>query len=210
MATVDNSIGNWDFRAKNVDTAALKDATTGGQGNFISSESCVVVIGPAKWGGSTNDLHPVGLVESAQIAQNKQINQIFEIGSRESYMIPGRTMSQLALSRVMFNGDSLLAALYALSGDDSRIETATQNLEVAIQGSDKAGMMIYSLASDLFNTTFGLGLYINDSENQTASIMYCENCMVQSHQLALQAQNLIVLENVSIRCTAVKTISPTS
>lgn len=69
--------------------------------------------GPAELGenGLINFL-PVGLVQQAQISQNKQVNEIFEIGSRVPFFVPGRSTVRANLSRVMFDGPSLFYALY--------------------------------------------------------------------------------------------------
>jgi hypothetical protein len=66
--------------------------------------------------------------------------------------------------------------------------------------------MGFNLAASVFNKPFGLALASLDSEGNFATLSYFENCMVQTHQVAMQSQNLIILENVTIRCTGIKTI----
>ena len=51
------------------------------------------------------DFEAIGVVQNASVAQNKQLAEIFEIGSKESYFIPGRTVIQATISRVMIDGD---------------------------------------------------------------------------------------------------------
>jgi hypothetical protein len=81
---------------------------------FVSSESVILAAGmPTLDGqGDLNTLVPIGLVENANIQQNKALQQLFEVGSRRPFFIPGRHQIQAALSRVMFNGPSLMKALY--------------------------------------------------------------------------------------------------
>ena len=87
----------------------------GASSNFLSSETMVLTAGPSditKSGAeSLMDSVPIGLVQNVQISQNKQINQLYEIGGRDPYMIPGRTVVSLGLSRVLFDGPSLMKAL---------------------------------------------------------------------------------------------------
>jgi len=79
---------------------------------FVSAESVILAAGLPGQPADVNTLIPIGLVENANIQQNKALQQLFEIGSRRPFFIPGRHQIQASLSRVMFNGPSLLKALY--------------------------------------------------------------------------------------------------
>ena len=81
---------------------------------FVSSESVILAAGHPSISaqGDISTLVPIGLVENANIQQNKALQQLFEVGSRRPFFIPGRHQIQAALSRVMFNGPSLMKALY--------------------------------------------------------------------------------------------------
>ena len=81
---------------------------------FVSSESVILAAGMPTLAaqGDLTELVPIGLVENANIQQNKALQQLFEVGSRRPFFIPGRHQIQASLSRVMFNGPSLLKALY--------------------------------------------------------------------------------------------------
>jgi hypothetical protein len=86
-----------------------------GVGNFLSSESLVLVSGPATLDSDTTlttNWIPIGLVQNFQVQQQKQVKQMFEIGSRKPFFIPGRTMTTASISRVMFDGPSLMYAMY--------------------------------------------------------------------------------------------------
>ena len=85
---------------------------------FVSSESVILAAGHPTISMQTGTdyglatLVPIGLVENANIQQNKALQQLFEVGSRRPFFIPGRHQIQAAMSRVMFNGPSLMKALY--------------------------------------------------------------------------------------------------
>lgn len=129
-------VGDWEHRflTENVQPHA---ATMGHSSDFLSSETVVLCSGPPKWGpkqalGSRDadgnaiitdtlsfpqQLVPIGLVQNVQVSQQKQIQQLFEIGSREPFFIPGRTMVSMGMSRILFDGPSLMYAMYINSVD---------------------------------------------------------------------------------------------
>lgn len=91
---------------------------------FVSAESTVVVSGPPRLVDSVGAMHlvPIGLVQGAQVGQQKQIQQMYEVGSRLPFYIPGRTFVSASLSRILFDGPSLMYALYiAETEQDGRI-----------------------------------------------------------------------------------------
>lgn len=103
-----NNLGSWLFKDKHVQP----DNLAGGE-NFVSSESIVLAAGPQEVPADITNCFPIGLLENVTIAQNKELRQLFEIGSRQSYFLPGRTFVQVNLTRVVFNGPSLLKAINA-------------------------------------------------------------------------------------------------
>lgn len=88
------------------------NATFGG--DFLSSETLVLFSGPASLGPATTFLNmvPIGLVQNVQVSQQKQIQQLFEIGSKKPYFIPGRNIIGGGIGRVLFDGPSLMYAMY--------------------------------------------------------------------------------------------------
>jgi hypothetical protein len=58
-------------------------------------------------------VYPVGLIENFGLSQNKQLQRLFEIGSKKSYFVPGRNIASFSLGRVLFWGPSILRVLYA-------------------------------------------------------------------------------------------------
>ena len=201
------SVASWEFLTNHVDPNAMKD-DSGQSGNYISAESILLAAGPASYGGAAEasmDLVPIGVCDTVQLLQNKGVIQLYEIGSRIPYILPGRPVVQLQISRVLFNGDTLLAALTKRSGadpgayDDNVIGMPGTEFETS--NSDNAGQFYLNLASHFFNQPFGLGLFFKDSEDEWVAGFYAENCVIQQHSMAIQGQNMIVMENASVRCT---------
>ena len=102
-----NKFSDWSFNEGHVQ--AVPES-----GDFLSSESVVICAGPSTVPSDVNDIVPIGLVQNATVTQNKQIQQLYEIGSRQPIFIPGRTVVQAALSRILFDGPSLMRALYKI------------------------------------------------------------------------------------------------
>ncbi len=204
MSTTSNFL-DWDFANSNVQN--ITD-----MGDFLSSESVVVFSGPATY--STNDnLIPVGLVQNVQVSQNKQMQQLFEIGSRQPFFIPGRTIVQVGISRVLFDGPSLMRALYtkgaagAETYNGATIDSSASQAELptspftptdaAIDSAD--GEFFINLASKFFNAPTGLGFMLHDMDNEPYGGFYLENCYFQTHSFSLAGQQTVLLENVGIR-----------
>jgi hypothetical protein len=206
-----DNYNEWEFKESHVEPDVLNNNE-----NFVSSESIVICAAPAFVDETTvlaTSLFPIGILESAAVVQNKQIQQLFEIGSRKPYMIPGRTRVQIGLSRVIFNGDSLLAAMYygaeedAVTSDQDASEDSPGHLHIAETTAD--GSFYLNLASSFFNKPFGLALIIHDSEDDQTAMILIQNCMVQSHQMNIGANQTIVMENVNIIADSIQPIKVT-
>lgn len=205
-------------------------------GDFLSSESVVLLSGPPKLDGGypATNLIPIGLVQNVQVTQAKQIQQLFEIGSRQPFFIPGRTTIQVGMARVLFDGPSLLQALYVynlpddgttlyipaiqgglseLSNPGEPYNTAGETPDVRI-GTTTGGFettnnaeFFINLASEFFNKPLGLGCVLFDMQQQAYGGFYLEECYIQSHRFSASAQQTVLMEDVGIRCTALKPIS---
>ena len=192
-------LSEWNFQKGHVQEI-------GAAANFVSSESCVVLAGPNELPSDYNEtLIPIGLVENANVTQNKQIQQLFEIGSRNPFFVPGRTFTTAGLTRVLFDGKSLLRALYEDStGTFPDIgEEIPEDLPGA--GYDSADLasedFFINLASSFFNKPLGLGFVIQDKERENWGGFYLEDCYIQNHQFSIAANQTILLENAGLRAS---------
>ena len=113
-----------------------EDNVQGGMsdGRFMNAAYTVLAAGPPRLanvggasflgatlaaGNSSADMiaYPIGVVQNFSLGQQLQISRFFELGSTRSYFIPGRSIGQMQLSRVMYHGPSLLRVLYAYYQD---------------------------------------------------------------------------------------------
>jgi hypothetical protein len=160
-------------------------------------------------------VYPVGICQNLNLSNNRQISRIFELGSHRSYFIPGRTIGQLGMSRIMYHGPSILRVLYAYYQDllpstqvpamfpfsgsvpnqhDVQIPPGYENFYV-------------NLASDLFDQPIGLLVMLKDNSQNTYGAFYLESCYIPNHTLAVDAQGVIMQESVAVQFELVVPIS---
>lgn len=117
------NIKNFDSWKDKFKTQSVQNDKGTYSADFLSSESVVMFSGPASLTDTTgySNMVPIGLVQNVQVSQQKQLNQLFEIGSRKPYFVPGRTMVSGGIARVLFDGPSLMYAMSirdALAGEN--------------------------------------------------------------------------------------------
>lgn len=201
MAFANATPENWDFRKKHVQEGASQFGTGNNQ-NFISSESITICAVKAPSSSEAaiglTDLYPIGVVQSIGVQQQKQINQIYEIGSKLSYFIPGRTMIQVQLARVLFHGESLLAVLY--DPDDTGAALIDGEAIPGITGDNK---FYVNLAAELFNKPIDVALLFHDQENDPLGFIILKDCVAQSHGFGVSSNQTVIAENVLLRASTI-------
>jgi len=195
-------------------------------GRFMSAAFTLLAAGPprlANVGGSAvaaalvgsgssfedQIAYPIGLVQQWSLGQNMNLARFFELGSSRSYFIPGRTVGQLSLARVMYHGPSLLRVLYAYYSDvipDTVVDPIFSNIGSATVDNQHDVMIppgyenVYlNLASDLFSQPIGLMLIMKDSNESTLAAYYFESCYIPSHQIGTDAMGVVIQESVSVQ-----------
>ena len=216
-----NTIANWGDNFGPNSVQSLGAGT-----NFLSSESVLVCAAPSEFVDATanpvSNFIPIGLVENAAVQQSKQLQQLFEIGSRKPFFVPGRVNISSNLSRVLFNGPSLLKALYKFNNAGSMANYAQGEEALGYDGaaaaggitttdgnSTYAGDFYINLASEFFNAPIGLAFLMRDMEQEAYAGFHLGGCFIQGHQFSMAAQQTVLLENVSLRATTVTPISAT-
>lgn len=184
---------------------------------------------------SSNSLLPVGLVTGLEMVQVRQISRLYEIGSKRAYQVPNRHVANFRISRIVFFGPSLLRILYALAPGRLTDPLGTPlNIDPDSQGQGVAELPDYSrlfqqtplkgkpgyggtdnednrdfytnLASELFNTPFGLAVIFKTAQDRPYGAQYLEDCYVESHQMGLSAADVVVAESVSGQCDRITPI----
>lgn len=214
-----------------------EDESSSKRGGFLSAESAVLVAGPTnlydvdETGSTVQRLIPIGLVQQAQVSQSKQVNQIFEVGSRMPFFIPGRHGVRASMSRVLFDGPSLFYALYrGGSGPDGLIPPSNfkgvedkptnpypegspfppEGGNTTQADNESLGRFWTNLASSVFNKPIGLGIVLYDMEGQPYGGSYLEHCLIQSHNFGISANQTILAESISLTARSVVSMNAAS
>jgi len=193
-------------------------------GQFLNAGFTVVCAGPPRlsnMGGSSivgaaisgagadQMVWPIGVVQNINLSHNRTFNRIFECGSERSYFLSGRTIGQLALSRILYHGPSLLRTLYAYYSDPTGptlIDPLFGNIGIATVANPHDVIippgyenLYLNLASDLFAQPIGLLLYMRDSNLDTYGAVYLESSLIPNHTWATDAQGVILQESVAVQ-----------
>lgn len=152
---------------------------------------------------------PIGLIQNFSVSHNRQFSRIFEIGSERSYFISGRTVGQLGLGRIYYQGASLLRILYAYYQDlvpATFVPAMFPNAGAASMANPHDVIIppgyenIYiNLASDLFTQPIGILFYVRDINQDSLGAVYFESCYVPQHGMNTDSQGVLVQESVGIQ-----------
>ncbi len=218
---ITSNISNWDFNNFHVQVDIRA-------GEFINAFSVLIAAGPPRLrqAGDTSRVtinpqrgedsavaYPIGVIENYAMSQNKQLQRLFEIGSKRSYFIPGRNVVSFQLARTVFHGPNLLRSLYAYA-PAAKINPSVVNLLTSQAGRatnqfpelrDQPGYADFfgNLDSDLFDQPFGLLVIMKDSENKSYAAFFLEDCHLQGHQMSINSSSTLVAEAVNGQCDKV-------
>ena len=238
ISNVVNHASGWDWENKHV-TGSFEDVSGKPKNisiyDIIESGTVLIAAGPADISaaatpptGSTNNavggvrIVPIGLVETVQINMNKPLSRIFEIGSKLSYIIPGRTVGAISINRVFFDGPSLLKILYAGEIDETSEASDLINRYGNFKSDTRAlgryahissGNVAMNLASKFFDQPVGLAFFFADRANQTVGQIYFEGCSVSAYNMGISANMNVLTEAINmefIRCRPIVTTSSDS
>ena len=220
--------GTWDWEDKHVTNAftSAQGQQYNDQGigisDIIESGTVLIAAGPAdldRASANTGGFRvvPIGLIETAQVSLNKPLSRIFEIGSKLSYIIPGRTVGGISLSRVFFDGPSILKALYY---GEVTADLATDTKKYAKFISDPngstdeyrkfanigSGDLAMNLASSFFDQPMGIAFFFKNHQFDTVGQTYFEGCRISTYNLGISAGMNVLTESVNIEFVRVRPI----
>jgi len=145
------------------------------------------------------DFTAIGLVQSATVQQQKNLQQLYELGSHNLYTIQGRVNIRATLNRVLFDGHSLMRAMYGDSGTALELGDAGFEAENA--------SVIINLVSQFLNKSIDLlFLFFNQFEEPMGGF-YLENSYIHQHQLAFSSQQTMVVENIGLLASRIISLS---
>lgn len=185
----------WDFAGKRLEQEI-------GGSDFVSSESTLLLTTPrARYDEKALRMAvAVGLVQNVSFNQSRQATQIHEVGSRRKYTFSsGRTKGRLQLSRVLFDGKSLMRAVTreeqidVVGGDNiSTGEPATAG-DVAGYGN-----FYINLGATLFSKPVGLIMIFRDIGNENIGGVFFREAYITSHNMQVSARQPFLSESISV------------
>jgi len=166
--------GNWEYHDKHVTDVNVKD-------NILSSARCIIYA--RKSGASDkNTFKKIGIVQGYNWSEQRQIEQIFELGSDVPYLIPGRTSGQISLSRVLLTGKDLANICQEGQVSDDTWYRSLRDIGTAM---------------DLLFVYFG-GIEGSVAGKTSKYTRLFQTCWINGKNESLSAGQTIVAENVNI------------
>lgn len=203
MPDMASSKGSWKWQDSNV---IQYDRTS-----FLSASRCVVYAQRAnartgKNAINSNSFHPIGLVQSYNFNEQRQVDMIFELGSEVPFLVPGRTTGSISLSRMMIYGRDLLNVLYnnALNrtlniGADDTPDTGLNSDATNVYRSLKDIKVPLNLMFAMFPMdTESMSRSVRASSSNKFYSRVFRNCWITARGESLAAGQTVIGEQVSI------------
>ena len=195
------------------------DENMGTPGLFIAAESTLIGFGPAK-ASAAFDIVKVGLTPNISISQQIPQQRLPEIGSVRVHILNGVPVGGGSMSRLVYNGPSLMRYAYGNLYDDNGNPTQLA-LEGMMTGAGKAQDFVANAWKNIMSTpdrvmegnkntdlwlstwdsrlrmAFGLCLYFQDIAGNAVGGVYAEGTKINSHNLSQSAGQLIMVEGIS-------------
>ena len=217
----DASVSSWNFK----ESFVQDDENQGTSTSFIASESTLICAGPPSVSNMMNVVK-VGLAPSIQISQNIPQQRIYEIGSMRCHILNGIPVGGFTISRMIYNGPSLLRGIYGnlydsngnltplaiqglTGGSPTTANTSTLNsLQKAwgnmfstpdkVMTADASSQLWLSLWDTRLRLPFGLAIYMQDVAGNAAGGVYYEGCKVNSSQYGQSSGQMVMMEGISV------------
>lgn len=213
LVDVNGDPSSWHFKEEFVQ----EDEDQGTAGQFIASESTLICAGPAKIADSLS-LIKIGLSPAIQISQNIPQQRIYEIGSMRCHILNGIPVGGLTISRMLYNGPSLMRAIYGSLYDENgdlttlglqglsnsttnALALAWKNLTAnpdQVMENDNNTQLWLSCWDSRLKLPFGLAMYMQDVAGNAIGGVYFEGCKANSSQFGQSAGQMVMMEGISV------------
>ena len=174
---------------------------------FLSSYRTVIYSRPAEGtvaqiagnldSGAASEFKAIGVVTAWSWQESRNVDRIFELGSDIPYLIPGYTIGQINIGRVMLNGSDVVNALYHGKQPNSTSGADTEDTHKNM-GSIK-------------DITFPIDiLFVAFPTNSKGAAKYSKvfkNCQISSRNESVTAGQVVIAENVTIEYETIVGIS---
>ena len=148
--------------------------------DFTNSAHVIVYAAVHSAKDASTTFTAIGVIQGWSFTEQKQVEELFELGSDVRYIVPGRTTGQIAVTRMLINGKDLINTLYGSSTDD----VALRSLKDINQSIDL--MFVTYHNSDTVDA------------NKTHMNRYFDNCWITARQESITANQVVIAENCTI------------
>ena len=215
LGTNGDGASDWNWRENFVQL----DENMGTAGLFVAAESTLIGFGPAK-ATAAFDIVKVGLTPNVSISQQIPQQRLPEIGSVRVHILNGVPIGGGSMSRLLYNGPSLMRVAYGNLYDDDGNPTALA-LQGMVTGSGAAQDFTINAWKNLMNkpdrvmqannntnlwlsawdvrikSPFGMCIYFQDIAGNAVGGVYAEGVKINTHNLSQSAGQLIMVEGIS-------------
>lgn len=210
------TLADWNFDKRIVEPEKRPGTGEGlDSSRFASGKAFIIASGPSTFNDVTaSNVTPIGLVQDMNLQQERQMSELYELGSRAPYYMVGRSSRRLSLSSIVYSGANLLRAVHQNAGlefpgsggaEGQRPEQKPagaendpffSNLDSRFfEGSTGLYLRLASLADARYRVEEG---DLSASSNNQIAGMYLEECYVRAYGLSVNANNTVVSENTVI------------
>lgn len=130
----------------------------------------------------------IGVVTAWNWSESRNVDRVFELGSDIPYLIPGYTMGQLSLNRVMLNGSDVVNALYNGEQESSTKSNDTDNVNKNV-----TSIKDITTPLDILFVAFP-----TNGGGKTRYSKVFKNCQISSRSESVNAGQVIIAEGVQI------------
>lgn len=202
-------IDNWNPQGAHIERFMENAAYTSAH-----PDDTLILVGPSRFAdlgvaptaGSTdiqtaiNKLVAIGMVQSMQVSQQRNVTPVQAIGSGRNYFMAGKSMVNFNMARLYAKGNNLQRALYRGVVSDANVNAFNPAEPAASTGGDGNSRYALNLDSEMFLIPFGMCLVFRDKSNASLGGFYMESCMIQGYQLSVVSGQNVIMDNVSGLC----------
>ena len=199
-------MARWDFKHHHVQQ--FDNTETASQ---LGAKAVLISVGPPTWDQNEGGQAIVmGMVQNLTIQQQRNIMEIFEIGSERRYFVDNPHRAQINISRALISGPSILKIVGSglinrglKESESPKVdESIFRTNDINAAAPDKDANLWMNLATDLFNNPFGMlrmfEEFHGDGTSSNYGSVYLQNCKVQGYSLGMQSQMWMIQEDMNI------------
>lgn len=167
---------------KNSDKHVSDEIATSNE--FVNSAHVLVYasLHGASDGTFSTKFAPIGAVQGWSFTEQRQVEEVFELGSDIRYIVPGRTTGQIAVTRLLVSGKDLVNVFYQTDSVDNYVGSLKE----------------INKPLDIMFVTYNNSVDPTTKEAKAHIMRYFDNCWIVARQESITANQVIIAENCTI------------